>query len=238
MGKLGCAVEKVSDGQAALAAVDSGFYDILFMDCEMPIMDGFETTARIRGLPGPMRHVPIIALTAHAVAGIREKCLLAGMDDYVTKPFASETLKAILRKWLEFKPRENPSPMAAGEPVAPSSGDDAVDWSRLAMFEDGSEAGRRDVLKLLHMFLETTRKDLSTLREQLGTGRARDLARTLHRLKGGCGTVGARAMSSLVASMETTLPNGNPAELAALLERLEAEMENTGSILQRKMQSS
>ncbi|MDB5049347.1 MAG: sensor hybrid histidine kinase [Fibrobacteres bacterium] len=237
IGKLGCTVEKVSDGAAAIAAIDSGYYDMVFMDCEMPIMDGIETAARIRSLQGPMRKVPIIALTAHAVAGVREKCFQAGMDDYVTKPYALETIKGILRKWLEYDPPRNSPAMRAGRPVAPSPGADAVDWTRLDMFEGGSPDGKRDLLKLLDLFMETTREDVSSLRDHLQAGRRRELERALHRLKGGCGTIGAKAMSALVASMERSLLEGYPGECAALLDRLEAEMENTGSILREKMQT-
>jgi CheY-like chemotaxis protein len=97
---LGCEVVVAADGAAAQAAALLGGYDLVFMDCHMPVMDGYEATARIRqderarGL-----HTPIVALTADALAGDRERCLAAGMDDYMTKPVSRARLAAVVERW-------------------------------------------------------------------------------------------------------------------------------------------
>ena len=104
---LGCKVETVVDGQAAVDAAQSTQFDVIFMDCQMPEMDGFEATSRIRklnhsdatGAGIEMRRTPIIALTANAIIGDRERCLEAGMDDYVTKPFTQKKLTQIMLRW-------------------------------------------------------------------------------------------------------------------------------------------
>ena len=95
------------NGVQALAALETTLYDLILMDCQMPEMDGFETTRRIRRLPGPAREIPIVALTANALPGDREKCLGAGMDAYLSKPFRNRKLYEILDHYLAGK-RQRP----------------------------------------------------------------------------------------------------------------------------------
>ncbi len=110
---LGCEVHIAADGLEAIASLESRRYDLILMDCQMPRMDGYEATRKIRdlerenGLPStsaspnqPPRRIPIVALTAHALEGEREKCLASGMDDYLSKPFSIEQLATVLSRWL------------------------------------------------------------------------------------------------------------------------------------------
>jgi two-component system, sensor histidine kinase and response regulator len=98
--RLNYRVTVVQDGAAALAHWQNGSYDLILMDCQMPDMDGYEATREIRRLEGGTRHIPIVALTAHAMTGADQKCFAAGMDDYLTKPIDSEALDACLEKFL------------------------------------------------------------------------------------------------------------------------------------------
>jgi signal transduction histidine kinase/CheY-like chemotaxis protein len=99
--KLGCVVDVVSDGDAARAAAARGRYDLIFMDCHMPVMDGYEATRRIREDERSRgTHTPIVALTADALAGDRERCIESGMDDYMTKPVSSASLAAALQRGI------------------------------------------------------------------------------------------------------------------------------------------
>jgi CheY-like chemotaxis protein len=102
--KLGCRVELANNGAEALERVRAEAFDVVFMDCQMPVMDGYEATRRIRQLERG-RNLPIVAMTAHAMTGDREKCLAAGMDDYVSKPLKSDLLLAVLRRATRERPR-------------------------------------------------------------------------------------------------------------------------------------
>lgn len=98
--KQGHRVQLVSDGQQALDALREAAYDLVLMDCQMPHLDGYQATARIRaGQAGIDSHILIVALTAHAMHGDREKSLAAGMNDHLTKPFTPEDLNLLLRRW-------------------------------------------------------------------------------------------------------------------------------------------
>jgi len=100
--KLGYEVHVAENGAAALEMLDQSCYDLIFMDCQMPVLDGYQATRRIRESEkeAAIRRIPIVAMTAHAMAGDRDQCIQAGMDDYVAKPFRTEQLKAILARWL------------------------------------------------------------------------------------------------------------------------------------------
>lgn len=103
--KLGCEVQVASGGKQALAMVQREVFDVVFMDCQMPEMDGYETTAAIRKLEGPAAQLPIVALTANAMPGDREICLQAGMDEYLAKPATIESLRSMLHR-LKGMPKQ------------------------------------------------------------------------------------------------------------------------------------
>src|SRR6202022_4337729 len=116
-------VDVSANGMSALEAVQSTRYDVILMDCLMPTMDGYEATARIRSLEGSARKNYIIAVTASAMAGEREKCLAAGMDDFVTKPIDPVVLKEALAR--RFGPlRSNRGPTSMSLETSPQTGGD------------------------------------------------------------------------------------------------------------------
>lgn len=97
---LGCTVEVVNDGQEALDKLEKAVYEVIFMDCQMPVLDGYKATGEIRRREGEEQHTPIIAMTANAMAGDREKCLAAGMDDYIAKPVKKKNIVDVLIRWV------------------------------------------------------------------------------------------------------------------------------------------
>src|SRR5205823_12203427 len=128
--RLGCRVDVVADGREAVDAIAAVPYDVVFMDCQMPEMDGYEATGEIRRreLAGASR-IPIIAMTANAMQGDREKCLAAGMDDYISKPVTPAALKTALGRWLGGRDL----PTAALDPTA---------FAGFAELTSGDEIGR------------------------------------------------------------------------------------------------
>ena len=103
--KLGCDVEVADNGRAALGRISGSLYDMVFMDCQMPEMDGYEATGALRASGTANAKIVIVAMTANAMTGDREKCLEAGMNDYVTKPVKLDALARILDKWLPSSSR-------------------------------------------------------------------------------------------------------------------------------------
>jgi len=195
--KLGCTVQVANDGQEAVEATAAHSFDAILMDCEMPVMDGFEATAKIRG--SICNRVPIIALTANAMDGERERCLAAGMDDYLSKPVRAQDLFVKLQHWIGRN-----SEVAPTSPVRVSlTMEDLRPGLRQflgSMEEDGIEPQEADAV--LESFLKTTAKVMDELREAV---QARDRARcgkAAHTLKGTCANLGFKPLVDLAKTIE------------------------------------
>ena len=106
--KMGLRVDVASDGREALDAIKQRKYDLVLMDCQMPEMDGYQATIEIRKLENEGERIPVIAMTANALEGDREKCLQVGMDDYIPKPVRKDNLEAVIKKWLKKGKRGRP----------------------------------------------------------------------------------------------------------------------------------
>jgi CheY-like chemotaxis protein len=96
----GYRVDLADNGALALEMLERQYYDLILMDCQMPVLDGYQTTRRLRQLGGPVSDVPVVAMTANAMPGEKEKCLAAGMNDYITKPVNPDEFEAKVRLWL------------------------------------------------------------------------------------------------------------------------------------------
>ena len=120
LGKIGYRADVVENGLDAVDRVRSGRYDLVLMDCQMPEMDGYQATAEIRRLEAGKRHTNIVAVTANAMRGDREKCLQAGMDDYLAKPIQLTKLKSVLERWSQVASAKPPEP----SPSSAVNGDD------------------------------------------------------------------------------------------------------------------
>ena len=170
---------------------------LVFMDCQMPEMDGYAATAAIRSRePGDAR-LPIVAMTAHAMKGDRERCLAAGMDDYLSKPLRPEELDALLERWLGA-PGRAPRPRTR-RPWPRDPFDALVDDARMRVFRvDYPEI----VDQLVELFVESTPPLLDELRAGAEAGDGDAVRRTAHKLKGSCQNIGAGFMAKLAHDLE------------------------------------
>ena len=223
MARAGMAVRIVDDGQKAVAEVSSSPYDLVLMDIQMPVMDGLAATRAIRALPN-LRQAPIIAMTAHASQEERERCLAAGMDDFLTKPFVPALLFQVLARHLNPGLPAGPDRLDNGEPApaqeVPRSG---LDRQQGLMHCAGNENHYR---RLLAHFQVKEGDILERLRQALADGKADTAHRLAHSLKGIAGTLGAHALRRQAHEIEQLLRQAGPADtLALLMDEADAEME-------------
>ena len=218
--KLGIgAVQLANGGEEALEYVSAQSYDLVFMDCQMPDMDGFQTTAAIRALESGDTHIPIVALTANALKGDREKCLDAGMDDYTTKPVKPETINSLIRKWVskdkadEVPTGDDSSIETATQTVIEDKAteDAPVDMEHLALFTDGDPEEEK---MLFDLFTEQADMCIESLREALDDGDEDDWKSTAHRLKGAAANLGANTLAAHCLTAETQYEDNDAAKEA------------------------
>ncbi len=212
--KLGYQADAVANGAEAVEALQHGEYDLVLMDCEMPVMDGFEATRRIRQSPHP--RVPIIALTASAMSGDRDRCIREGMNDYLSKPVDFQQLAEVLDKWC-------PGPDLAGQ-SAIQSAENAVAEPGMAIFD--AEAllqrlmGDRQLAgEIVKGFLEDFPSQLNNLRTRLDEADGTGVRLQAHTLKGSAATVSAASLSAVAKEMEQAAGAGELDHCGALLPR-------------------
>jgi CheY-like chemotaxis protein len=204
-------------------------YDAVLMDIQMPELDGLQATAELRG-EDRFAGLPIIAMTAHAMAGDREQSLAAGMDDHVTKPIDPDALFAVLLRWIKPGKREavaaRPEAPSTPPPPSPVACDGDDDWpgvDRIAGLRRlaGNEALYR---KLLVGFHRDYASGAAPLRAAIDEGRADDAGRWLHTLKGVAGNIGAMDLHRAAQELESAMRVGDEARSAGLLPGLEREL--------------
>ncbi len=211
-------VDCVGNGEQALAAVrarrnqgpEPGQYDAVLMDCQMPVMDGFAATAMIRRderEAGHGRVLPIIAITANALQGDREACLAAGMDDYLSKPFAQQELAAVIGRWIALPLAATVHHGDAPPRLPPASVEviqrDVINRAALDKIRMLSrERGDALVQKVISVYVDDTPQQLSTLRRAIDGLDAGNVRRIAHTLKSASANVGAEALAALCKEME------------------------------------
>jgi len=227
--KLGYRADAVANGAEAVAALESIPYDLVLMDVQMPEMDGFEATAAIRNPQSKVRNhdIPIVAMTAHAMAGDREKCIEAGMDDYVSKPVKPQELVDAIERQLSETAAETSEP--DGQPE--SSAEDVLDRSVLIETLDGDEELCEEILA---MFVEDSVIQLATLRQAIEQEDAELVTRQAHSLRGAGANVGAERMRECAARIEELGRSGNLVGVKAHFETLEHEFERVRRQLQKE----
>ena len=216
----GHAVTVAATGREALSALASGAFDLILMDVQMPEMDGLDATAAIREQERQSGgHIPIIAMTAHAMAGDRERCLAGGMDGYVTKPLHLESLWKAITECVPNAVRSSVS--KAGKPDGPG-GNGSFDESALLSHVAGDQALMREVAKL---FLEEAPRQMEAIRRAIEQRDRKGLEFSAHSFKGSAGHLAARRASELAGRLETMGREGDMGSAAGCYESLVQEWE-------------
>jgi signal transduction histidine kinase/DNA-binding response OmpR family regulator len=217
--ELGYEADIADHGQRALELLEERSYPLILMDCQMPVLDGYQTTAEIRSREEGEKRVPIIAVTAHALAEERAKVLAAGMDDYISKPVSQQALADALERWwpdVAARPEPKPAPQKAEktQAFAGSALDPNVQRSE----------------RVMRLFLKNAPRDIEAIEAAITTGDPELVRQAAHRLKGGCLAIGVPRMASVCVQLE-----GNPGNRAELLSELEHEFERAKNRLEASL---
>ena len=207
--RLGVNADPVSNGVEALEALHRIAYDLVLMDCQMPEMDGFEATRRIREREGHQKHTPVIALTANALQGDRERCLDARMDDYLAKPVSESDLARVLEHWLPGQ-----SALDFSEAVEPQT---------IAYLRQLGGADENFVHDLIALYVEDAGQRIATIRAALAAGDATEMASAAHALKSSAGNMGAMSVRAIAEVIEQIGRKGSIDGAAAEAAKLELE---------------
>lgn len=247
--EAGFQVDHVEDGEKALQAYMNKPYDVILMDIQMPVMDGYEVTKKIReleqnkqetvtdkknNLPKP---IPVIAMTAHSLKGVREKCLAAGMNDYITKPLNFKTLMAMISEWAEIDPPSTPYTMK------PDSSSDSGKTSRDMLIEEippldfekalSEFMGKKEILvKTLNQFLKQGRSQVETIRTAIAEEQTKVIQAEAHKLKGGSANLTMDRLSAIAFDLENSGSRGQLEEAPVLLSKMEHEFSRLEIFLQ------
>jgi CheY-like chemotaxis protein/HPt (histidine-containing phosphotransfer) domain-containing protein len=247
--KLGCRVDLVSNGREALHAFSRSAYDLVFMDCQMPVLDGYQATADIRCQEknkGDIQHTPIIALTAHALEGDKQKCIAAGMDDYMSKPFRSEEMLAMIERWAgdrsavkkKHAPLESEIIPEQPRDESEEKAADAIDRRILHTLKELQIEGEPDFLeRVVVTYLDGSSPLIGQLETAYGAENIDGMRLIAHRLKSSSANVGAMRLSefSRMLEMDCTKNAGEDAEM--MVSAIVAEFTAVKKALEREIRT-
>jgi two-component system sensor histidine kinase/response regulator len=223
--KMGYRADIAKDGIDALAMLEHNDYALVLMDCHMPQMDGFETTARIRNRSDDKALIPIIAVTASGGSGERDKCLQAGMDDFLLKPFRKEELSDTITKWLPSASQSEQAAKSGG--VLSETADDVA--TGLKLLEE--DYGKEMVLKVIEMFIPDAEERIARIDQAIKQEDFRALEESAHGLKSGAANLGAKEMSALCDQLETQGELETIGDSPELLKKLVASWTSVKAII-------
>jgi two-component system sensor histidine kinase/response regulator len=227
---MGCRVETVPNGEDAVELFARERFDLILMDCEMPLMDGFASARRIREMErgastlptGEEAHprTPIVAVTAHALTTMHERCLEAGMDDFLVKPFDEQQLGQALRRWISARerPSERRRPASAAAPAA-------IDAAAIEQIRAIKGGGDGSVLtRVVSQFAATAPSLTAVIRAKTDEGDAEAVWRAAHSLKSSAAAIGAHQLSRRCAEIESAARDEGVLSVLGLLDLLDAEL--------------
>jgi CheY-like chemotaxis protein len=234
--KLGHSADAVANGLEVLESIQRIPYDVVLIDCQMPEMDGFEATGRIREREKreQLEHLHIIALTAHAMAGDRQKCLDAGMDDYLSKPVRLQELQKALQRYCSTHPdhlantaAQTPQPDVASEPPP-------VDMERLDEAADGNQEQMRE---LVDLYLAQADEILSGLDTAIKTGATKDVERLAHKLAGASLACGMTGVANPLRELERQGKEGRLSDPEQPLASANRQLAATRRVLEERLRN-
>lgn len=205
----GLSCDVAVNGEEAVKACDKKSYDIIFMDCQMPVMDGYEATRRIRSSEEEKRHAVIIALTAYAIEDDRDRCLEAGMDDYLRKPFKLKELVVMLDKYGR----------SAGTIENNTADGDYFSKSVTALMEE-SGFDKETCVELLQSFCEHAQRLVYKIEENINSNNSENTRALIHQLKGSSGNVRAKEISRLASEAEEAVRASDNNKLRSILDMM------------------
>jgi signal transduction histidine kinase/DNA-binding response OmpR family regulator len=241
--KLGCTVDLAVNGLRAVEALQISRYDVVIMDCQMPLMDGFEATRAIRTAEGTGRRTPIVAMTANAMTGDRERCIEAGMDGYLTKPVRPDELAAAISQWLPTAEVEAPIDagvvdrtvfdVPAGGPTTTHDRPSPIDREQLQVLRDvGGSDPESFIHELVQAFLFEGAEEMNQIRTAAESIDPAALLQAAHRLKGSALNLGCTDVAAAADALESLGRSGTVAGSEPLLARLSDDFERTLLALQ------
>lgn len=222
LGKAGFNADVATDGVEALEMLTKKQYDLVLMDVQMPRMDGFEATRRIRDARSAVLNhkIPVIAMTAHAMKGDRERCMEAGMDDYISKPLSLQSLREMITKWTYAQKEDDPLIRTA----------ERKDATRQIVFDvepfmERMMGDRELARRLRSIFIKNMPKLLEDLKEAINKKEIDSVYSYAHSIKGSAANMGGLAMSTVALEIETSARSGKIEESDILLNELEKQFE-------------
>jgi signal transduction histidine kinase/CheY-like chemotaxis protein/HPt (histidine-containing phosphotransfer) domain-containing protein len=228
---FGYSADLATNGLEVLEALERRSYDVVFMDVQMPDMDGLEASRRICQRWPEAERPRIVAMTANAMQGDRDLCLAAGMDDYIAKPVEVRSLRAALERAASH--RLSPAKQRTPETHEP------IDWNVLAGLRELQQEGEPDIIrKLFDLFAADTPLRLAAIREAVENRNAAVLARQAHALKGSSAHLGARHMATLSATLQQIGEAGSLEAAASTLSQLETEFERVTQVFEAEPQET
>jgi len=237
---LGLEVTVACDGREALQIATVRRFDAILMDCQMPHLDGFAATRQLRAheLSSGLPRVPILALTANAIKGDRERCLEAGMDGYLAKPFTQAALGAALAAWLapgDAGPA-TAGPASPAQATSPNPDPAGIDWPLLERLRALQRPGEPDVVeKVVRLFLERSTGMMAALLRAASEGDLEVAGRMAHSLKSNAMQIGAAGLGALCREAEEAARSGDLARLRAMLPETASVLERVRDALARRL---
>ena len=228
-----CKVTIAKNGNEAIEIASRYSFDLIFMDCQMPEMDGYEATYQLRKLEGKDRHTTIIAMTANKQAGDREKCLAVGMDDFLSKPLKLDTLSNVLEHWLSDD--SGLITIVAGEDFAKIEPTTVIDEKTYAYLEENIG---KDIITVLTLFLEDTPEHLHQLELGFKTNDLSIMTAATHIIKSSAANFGALQLSSACEAMEQACSDNDLDSLLLHQKRILVEAEQVFKAIEYKINPS